>query len=139
MRIDWRNGAAASMAWSVRHIAVEGQEADQSAVDVEAGEEASVERIGRETKIKWCRSQFKNNHFTEICCGNEAGSYERRIDSCIAQLKAQGPSGNCNESKEEGDEEEHVEGGEADQSAVDVQAGEEAAVERMGRQALVYH
>ena len=33
--------------------------------------------------------------------GSEAGSYLRRIDSCITQLKAQGPSRTCNESKEE--------------------------------------
>ena len=33
--------------------------------------------------------------------GNEAGSYLRPIDSCITQLKAQGPSRTCNESKEE--------------------------------------
>jgi len=32
----------------------------------------------------------------------EAGSYVRLIDSCITQLKAQGPSRTCNESKEEG-------------------------------------
>jgi len=44
---------------------------------------------------------FKNNHFTEMCCGTEAGSYSRLIDSCITQLKAQGPSRTCNESKEE--------------------------------------
>ena len=31
----------------------------------------------------------------------EAGSYSRLIDSCITQLKAQGPSRTCNESKEE--------------------------------------
>ena len=31
----------------------------------------------------------------------EAGSYLRLIDSCITQLKAQGPSRFCNESKEE--------------------------------------
>ena len=30
-----------------------------------------------------------------------AGSYSRLIDSCITQLKAQGPSRTCNESKEE--------------------------------------
>ena len=36
---------------------------------------------------------------------SEAGSYLRLIDSCITQLKAQGPSGTCNESKEEGEEE----------------------------------
>ena len=30
----------------------------------------------------------------------EAGSYLRLIDSCITQLKAQGPSRTCNESKE---------------------------------------
>ena len=35
------------------------------------------------------------------------GSYSRLIDSCITQLKAQGPSRTCNESKEE----EEVEGG----------------------------
>ena len=40
-----------------------------------------------------------------MCCGTEAGSYLRLIDSCTTQLKAQGPSGTCNESKEEEDEE----------------------------------
>ena len=33
-------------------------------------------------------------------CGTDAGSYLRLIDSCITQLKAQGPSRTCNESKE---------------------------------------
>ena len=32
---------------------------------------------------------------------SEADSYLRLIDSCITQLKAQGPSRTCNESKEE--------------------------------------
>ena len=32
----------------------------------------------------------------------EAGSYLRLIESCITQLKAQGPSRTCNERKEEG-------------------------------------
>jgi len=36
-----------------------------------------------------------------MCCGTEAGSYLRLIDSCITQLKDQGPSRTCNESKEE--------------------------------------
>ena len=44
---------------------------------------------------------FKNNDFTEMCCGTEAGSYLRLIDSRITQIKAQGPSRTCNESKEE--------------------------------------
>ena len=42
-----------------------------------------------------------NNHFTEMCCGNEEGSYLRLIDSCITQLKARGSSRTCKESKEE--------------------------------------
>ena len=46
-------------------------------------------------------SQCKNHHSTEMCSGSEAGSYLRLIDSCITQLKAQGPSRTCNESKEE--------------------------------------
>jgi len=33
--------------------------------------------------------------------GSEAGSYLRLIDSCITQLKVQGPSRTCNESTEE--------------------------------------
>jgi len=37
-------------------------------------------------------------------CGTEAGSYLRLIDSCVTQLKAQGPSRTCNESKEEEEE-----------------------------------
>ena len=45
-------------------------------------------------------SQFQNNHLTEMCSGSEAGSYLRRIDCCITQLKAQGPSRTCNESQE---------------------------------------
>jgi len=36
-----------------------------------------------------------------MCSGSEAGSYLRPIDSCITQIKAQGPSSTCNESKEE--------------------------------------
>ena len=36
-----------------------------------------------------------------MCSGTEAGSYLTLIDSCITQLKAQGPSRTCNESKEE--------------------------------------
>ena len=45
------------------------------------------------------------NHFTEMCSGSEAGSYLRRIDSCITQLQAQGFSRICNERKEEKEEE----------------------------------
>ena len=37
---------------------------------------------------------------SEMCCGEEEGSYCRLLDSCITQLKAQGPSRTCNESKE---------------------------------------
>jgi len=47
---------------------------------------------------------FKNNHFTEVCSGSEAGSYLRLVDSCITQLNAQGPSRTCNEIKEEEEE-----------------------------------
>ena len=36
-----------------------------------------------------------------LCSGSESGSYLRLIDSCITQLKAQGPSRTCNENKEE--------------------------------------
>ena len=36
-----------------------------------------------------------------MCSGSEAGSYLRLVDSCITQLKAQGPSRVCNEIKEE--------------------------------------
>jgi len=43
----------------------------------------------------------ENNHFTERCSGSEAGSCLRLIDSYITQLKAQGPSRTCDESKEE--------------------------------------
>jgi len=56
--------------------------------------------------LRPCRSsrvthQFKNNQSTEMCSGSEAGSYLRLIDLCITQLKVQGPSRTCNESKEE--------------------------------------
>ena len=42
--------------------------------------------------------------------GSEAGSYLRRIDSCITQLKAQGPSRTCNDSKEEEEDLVHLDG-----------------------------
>ena len=64
------------------------------------GVEDRVKRLGSS-------SQFKNNLFTEMCCGTEAGSYLRLTDSCITQLKALGPARTCNESKEE---EEKVQG-----------------------------
>ena len=60
--------------------------------------------------LDWYSSQFKHNHFAEMCVGNEEGSYLRLneegsylrlIDSCLTQLKAQGPSRTCNESEEE--------------------------------------
>jgi len=44
---------------------------------------------------------FKNNHSTEMCSSSEAGSYLRFTDSCITQLKAQGPAWTCNKNKEE--------------------------------------
>ena len=54
-------------------------------------------------KSEWSQRgcKFKNSHFTEMCSGSEAGSYLKRIDSCFTHLKAQGPSGTCDESKEE--------------------------------------
>ena len=36
-----------------------------------------------------------------MCIDFEAGSYVRLIDSCTTQLKAQGPSRNCDESQKE--------------------------------------
>ena len=36
----------------------------------------------------------------ELCSGSEAGSNLRLTDSCITQVKVQGPSSICNESKE---------------------------------------
>ena len=43
-----------------------------------------------------------------MCSGSEAGSCFRLIDSCVTQLKAQGPSRTCTESKDEEEEEEDV-------------------------------
>jgi len=43
----------------------------------------------------------QRRHGCSTVSPSEAGSYLRLIDSCIAQLKAQGPSRTCNESKED--------------------------------------
>ena len=51
--------------------------------------------------IDACHHRIEDNYFTETCSASEAGSYLRRIDSCITQLKVQGPSTTCNGSKEE--------------------------------------
>ena len=53
----------------------------------------------------WYSSQFENNHFTEMCCGSEAGSYLRLIDSCVTQLRLKDLLGPVpSESKEEEEE-----------------------------------
>jgi len=77
-------------------------EVDLSATD----EAAAVEGVRRA-----CSEQVFEAHRLcllreGMCCGPEAGSFLRLIDSCITQLKAQGPSRTCNESKEEEEEEE---------------------------------
>ena len=46
-----------------------------------------------------------------MCCGNEAGSCSRLIDSSITQLKAHGPSRTWHESKEEEGVEKKMGGG----------------------------
>jgi len=46
------------------------------------------------------RTNLRTNA-SQKCVVAEAGSCLRLIDSCITQLKAQGPSRTCNESKEE--------------------------------------
>ena len=48
-------------------------------------------------EVQWFRGVWKSS-------GCEAGSYLRRIDSRITELKAEGPSRTCNESKEEEEE-----------------------------------
>jgi len=50
------------------------------------------------------RSTSLTRNCPPVVGGWEAGSYLRLIDSCITQLKAQGPSRTCNESKEEEEE-----------------------------------
>jgi len=40
----------------------------------------------------------------QMCSGSETGSYSRLIDSCITQLKAQGPARTCNENKKDDEE-----------------------------------
>ena len=49
-------------------------------------------------------TKLPGDHFTEMCSGSKTVAYLRLIDSCITQLKAQGPSRTCNESKEEEEE-----------------------------------
>ena len=65
-----------------------------------------LERPNHTETEKGC-SQFKNNFLAEMSSCSEEGSCLRLIDSCITQLKAQGPSRTCNESKE-GQEEDLV-------------------------------
>ena len=56
---------------------------------------------GRGFRVGACSRSPSMAAFTEMCSGSEVGSYLRLIDSYITQLKAQGPSRTCNESKEE--------------------------------------
>ena len=68
-----------------------------------AGSSAAAGHLEREGGLerRGCKSSFSNDHCTEMCCGNEAGSYLRLIDSCFIQLQAQDLSRTCNESEEE--------------------------------------
>jgi len=50
------------------------------------GEGSASVSISVQAVLNWYSSQFKNNHFTEMCSGTEAGSYLRLIDPCITQL-----------------------------------------------------
>jgi len=67
---------------------------------------SSLRRAAASPSAPLPSAQCKNSHLTEMCCGTEAGSYLRIIDSCITQLKAPGHARTCNESKEEEEEEE---------------------------------
>ena len=52
-------------------------------------------------RIQRYRLPDVRTHLKDMCSGSEAGSFLRLIDSCVTQLKAQGLSRTCNESKEE--------------------------------------
>ena len=64
------------------------------------------------------------------------GSYLRLIDSCITQLKAQGPSRTCNESSEE-EEEGHVLGLRAEEPCTDFRVESLGDLRRSERQPLL--
>ena len=59
----------------------------------------NVERIKRQKR-------FSAKAENRVVVVTEAGSYLRLIDSCVTQLKAQGPFSTCNERKEEDPEDE---------------------------------
>ena len=46
---------------------------------------APIPVVGREVS-RMCPILSRNNYFTEMCSGSEAGSYLRLIDVCITQL-----------------------------------------------------
>jgi len=62
--------------------------------------EAEARRAEEENALH-TSSPPRNLMHQSMCSGSEAGSYLRHIDACITQLKAQGPSRTCNESKKE--------------------------------------
>ena len=73
-----------------------------------SGAEAATERRGGSFKshhqnlvVAFERDWYKSNRCVVV---TEEGSYLRHIDFCITQLKAEGPSRTCNESKEEEEE-----------------------------------
>ena len=56
---------------------------------------AWLERRDGECEVSAARRSCSRT--SSVCIGTEANSYLRRIDSCISQLKIQGPSRTCNE------------------------------------------
>ena len=76
--------------------------AHRGADQVDSEEQGDGQRHAPEELVhEFHTPAVQNNHFTEMCCGTEAGSYLRLIDSFITQIKAQGPSRTCSESKKE--------------------------------------
>ena len=61
----------------------------------------AVEEVVGVVRVHHRRLVLRVSLSTEMCSGSEAGSYLRLIDSCITQLKAQGPSRTCNENKQD--------------------------------------
>ena len=88
----------------------------------------------------WLRRAFSSTSsaarrsVSSATCGTEAGSYLRLTDSCITQLKAQGPSRTCHEIKEEAEAVRHLAA-----HRREVRARRDVVVLRLGRHRFCRH
>ena len=98
-----RRGLSQVLYGQASDVTIEAQEILRQRDTIFRVREREKERAGERGREKERKRERKRERESER--HHLPGTFMRRIDSCITQLKAQGPSRTCTESKEEEEEE----------------------------------